>query len=68
MEKKKKKKKSYPCDVAAGGTNAVDVETNAACTLGNKRALLERVIDTLYAIGAHRQQEATENETHLSYS
>jgi hypothetical protein len=43
----------------------VDVETNAARTLGNERALLERVIDSLYAIGAHRQQKATENKAHF---
>ncbi len=38
------------------------VEPNPARALGDERALLERVVDPLDAVIAHRQQEATETK------
>ena len=36
---------SHPCDEAASNSDIVDVETNAARTLGDECALLEGVVE-----------------------
>ena len=45
-------------DVTVGGTDVVDGEPNATCTLADDGTLLEGVIDALDAVLLHAHQEA----------
>ena len=50
-------------DVRLGGSDLGDVQPDAACELGDQRALLHRVKDAVYGVLLHGEQEAG---THLA--